>query len=574
MPSPDWTAKFRARWPSLQSPRASNLAASGQLADLFVFLSSLALLWFVVPFGDLDGMIGDNVAQVAYWRILFHQDFVGSLGTSSMKPGLILLLGGAHDLSLALFQSTALLKLVFALAGAGLAVIVARIAKQGSGTIAGFGAALYLLTKTPVMGMFVEGTSMIVFFPFLLWGVWLFSRGRDAAGAVVLCLAALIRIEAFGVLLWLALAEQLFKQRWRRFMFSSAAVAITIALTVAVYYRAQGSVARFGAGGPSVGYTYSLEPSAARRLLTSLEYGASFSYEMLFEQCGFPYLAISAVLGLAFSKWRRFYVSVFAIPLVMMLFATSGEGGNELRFYHFLAPLIAAFGASGIVVAFDLGGRFRARLPSLLWLLLALGGVTCFVLRAAVPVCSLSLTLIAAALGALFRQWRSVVPPLLWKSAWGLLFAAVLLRAVALGDWPPTSVIMQYTLDAKDLLKGKRVPKGQRVLTEDDVIYGVLVRDLRLFRRVDALQAFVVQDDTRRAELLDSTDYIAVSKRNYPTYLLKNDPFKRSRSDPFRSAILLARQGRPTNLYGHTLVPIEVSRDWIVIKVELQRDAS
>jgi hypothetical protein len=89
---------------------------------------------------------------------------------------------------------------------------------------------------------------------------------------------------------------------------------------------------------------------------------------------------------------------------------------------------------------------------------------------------------------------------------WGLLFAAVPLRAVALGDWPPTSVIMQYTLDAKDLLKGKRVPKGQRVLTEDDVIYGVLVRDLRLFRRVHALQAFVVQNDTRRAELLDSTD--------------------------------------------------------------------
>src|SRR4051812_19565528 len=132
MPFLDWTTKFRARWPWLQSARAKNLAASGQLTDLVIFLSSLALLWFVVPFGDLDGMIGDNVAQVAYWRILFNQDFVGSLGTSSMKPGLILLLGGAHDLSLALFHSTALLRLVFALAGAGLCVIVARIAKQGS----------------------------------------------------------------------------------------------------------------------------------------------------------------------------------------------------------------------------------------------------------------------------------------------------------------------------------------------------------------------------------------------------------------------------------------------------------
>ena len=37
---------------------------------------------------------------------------------------------------------------------------------------------------------------------------------------------------------------------------------------------------------------------------------------------------------------------------------------------------------------------------------------------------------------------------------------------------------------------------------------------------------------------------------------------------------LLARKGKPTNLYGHTLVPIEVSRDWIVTKVELEHDAS
>ena len=425
------------------------------------------------------------------------------------------------------------------------------------------------------MGMFVEGTSMIVFFPFLLWGVWLFSRGRDAAGAVVLCLAALIRIEAFGVLLWLALAEQLFKRRWRRFMFSSAVVAITIALTAAVYYRAQGSVARFGAGGPSVGYTYSLEPSAARRLLTSLEYGASFSYEMLFELCGFPYLAIPAVLGLAFSKWRRFYVSLLAIPMVMMLFATSGEGGNELRFYHFLAPLIAAFGASGIcsspstwVAASTLACRVC------FGYCVTLGGITCFVLRAAVPVYSLSLTLIAAALGALFRQWRIVVPPLFWKSRGGYCSRRCCSRRGTRRLATHGGAIMAYTIDAKDLLKGKRVPKGQRVLTEDDVIYGVLVRDLRLFRAVHALQAFVVQNDTRRAEMLDATDYIVVSKRNYPTYFLKNDPFQRGQSDPFRSAIVLARKGRPTNLYGHTLVPVEVSRDWIVIKVELQRDAS
>ncbi|HEY0469590.1 MAG TPA: glycosyltransferase 87 family protein, partial [Polyangiaceae bacterium] len=277
---------------------------------MLVFLGSLAAFWLVVPFGDFDTIIGDNVAQVGYWRILIDRAFVGSVGASSMKPGLILLFGAAHDLSLALFHSTGLIKIVFALAGAGLAAIVARIARPVGGKIAGVGAVIYMLTKTPVPTMFAEGTSMLVFLPLLLWGVWLFSRGRDGAGAIVLCLAALIRIEAFAVLLWLALAEQLFKRRWRAFFFSSAVVVITIALTIAVYYRVQGSVARFNAGGPPVGYIFAREPSGLTRLLGSLEYTVSSSVEMLFEQCGFPYLAIPALLALAFSQARRFYASL------------------------------------------------------------------------------------------------------------------------------------------------------------------------------------------------------------------------------------------------------------------------
>ena len=118
-----------------------------------------------------------------------------------MKPGLIVLLGSLHDLSLALLGSTLLIKGVFSLAAAGLATMVARIARELGGTIAGVGAVVYMLTQTPVPEAFRAGTSMIVFFPLLLTGVWLFSRQRETAGAVVLCLAALIRIEAFAVLL-------------------------------------------------------------------------------------------------------------------------------------------------------------------------------------------------------------------------------------------------------------------------------------------------------------------------------------------------------------------------------------
>jgi hypothetical protein len=68
--------------------------------------------------------------------------------------------------------------------------------------------------------------------------------------------------------------------------------------------------------------------------------------------------------------------------------------------------------------------------------------------------------------------------------------------------------------------------------------------------------------------MLGATDYIIVAKRNYGTYYLKYDPLGRGTSDPFRAAVVAARKGKPTNLYGYRLVPLETSRDWTVLKVE------
>src|SRR4051812_15179892 len=73
-----------------------------------VFFAALLTFWWVVPFGDVDTIIGDNIAQVAYFRVLFRPNLVGSIGASSMKPALILLLGAAHELSRVLFASTVL----------------------------------------------------------------------------------------------------------------------------------------------------------------------------------------------------------------------------------------------------------------------------------------------------------------------------------------------------------------------------------------------------------------------------------------------------------------------------------
>ena len=579
MTSPS-TRPPRAFWPIGLSRHRQVLpqARGGNYSAIFewtVFFAALATFMTVIPFGDFDTIIGDNIAQVGYWRILFDHTFVGSLGASTMKPGLIVLLGAAHDLSLAAFESTILIKLVFALSGAGLATIVACMARQGGGKIAGVGAVVYMMAATPVPSMFRDGTSMIVFFPLLFWGVWLFSRSRDAAGAIVLCLAALIRIEAFAVLLWLAVAEQLFRRRWRAFSFSTLVVSITVAFTVLVFYRLQGSVTRFNAGGPNAGYLFSHEPRVWFRFLSALKYPASASLEMAFDQCRSPYLAIPALFGFAFNPGRRIYLSLLGIPLFLLVYFSAGEGGQELRYFQFVAPAIAAFGAAGIVQAYRLGRRYRASTGSWPWVIAALGGTLCFVFVASKPAGSLSLIFIAAGFGGLLGDSLRAFSPSLPRAGLALLIWVYLLVTLENNDWGSAPKRAAYTIDALDLLKNERVPRGQRILTEDDMIYGVLARDKAFFGHATALQYFNVQDDARRAQILAATDYIVVSRRRFSMYYLRYDPLQRKDGDPFRAAIAAAhkRRRKPVSVYGSILVPIQVSRHAIVLKVEPQPSA-
>jgi len=444
--------------------------------------------------------------------------------------------------------------------------IVACIARQSASKLAPVGAIVYLMTETPVPAMFIDGTSMIVFLPLLLSGVWLFSRGRGAAGAVVLCLAALIRIEAFAVLLWLAVAEQLFKFRWRAFAFSTVVVTVSVAFTVLVYYRLQGSVARFNAGGPGAGYIYTHEHRGYIRLLGALKYPFWASAKMSFEECGSPYLALPALFGCALSRNRRFYLALLGIPLFLVVYVATGQGFGEVRYFQFLAPVIAALGAFGLAHAFDMGVRMHTHARVWLWLLVALVSLSCAIFATSKALSSLSLIFIAAGFGALSQ--KLAIAPFRARSAWALLFWFLLLRRLEHNDWQRPARLAPYTLDARDLVEHDRVPKGQRVMTEDDVIYGLLVHDANFFRELNALQYFNVQSDTRRAKILGSTDYIAVSKNDFLNYYLKWDPLGRGDSDPFRLAMQRAHKGAAVSLYGYRLLPIETSRRWTVLKVE------
>ncbi|HYQ16811.1 MAG TPA: hypothetical protein VEQ58_13660, partial [Polyangiaceae bacterium] len=394
---------------------------------------------------------------------------------------------------------------------------------------------------------------------------------RQTAGALVLCLAALVRIEAFMVLFWLAVGEQLLQRKWRAFIVSSLAVAVTVAITVVVYYRIQGSVARFNAGGPAVGYLFSREPSVVVRFVGSLKYTAIATYEMLFEHCGFPFLGAPALVAFVRAPTRRFYLATFGIAAFLMVYVTAGQGNSDVRYFDFITPLVAAFGAAGVVQLFELGGQVESKLLRRLLPLSALLGVACFVLELPNVVCSVSLVFITVGAAVALRQLRASLPslpPWLASGAWLLLIAALFVSAVRSGAWGEAPKPHGYTVDAKSMIEHELFPRGQRVLIDDDVLYGVLVDDYKVFRRAGSLQNFNVQDDAQREEILGKTDYLVMSRGGHFFFYLRYDPLQRGKSDPFRAAVLRARNGKEANAYGYRITPFKTTRRLLILKVE------
>jgi hypothetical protein len=547
-----------ARQPARRSRELPPFAA-------LVFFAALVTFWWVIPFGDLDTIIGDNIAQVAYFRVLFRPSLAGSIGASSMKPALILLLGGAHELSLLLFHSTALIKLVFAASAAGLVTIVARIAKDAGGPLAGAVAALYLVTLTPVPEMFTAGSSMIVYLPLLFWGLWLWSRGHERAGAVVLCLSALTRIESLMVLAWLCAAEQLLRRNWRGVVFTGLATALTIVFTALVYYRVQGSVERFNAGGPAVGYIFSSDPSVLHRLKGSLAFTLTASYRMLAERCGPPSFIVPALGGVLVARSRRVYAGLLGVPLFLNVYFANASGSPELRYFEFLVPAGASFGAAGLVAALEFGRTAPAGARRLAAGLLALLTVAAFALGARQVGYSALLPLGALAFGALDVFALTRLSPRLAPILLCVLLAASATAGVRCGEWSHRPKRAVYTADAKALLSSQRLPRHARVLTEDDVIYGVIVRDGGFFKHATALQYFNIQDEATRVKILDKTDYIAVSCRNHGWYYLRYDPQRRGDSDPFRAAV---GRNATARVYGRRLKLVDSTPAFRLFKVQ------
>lgn len=498
---------------------------------------------------------------------------MGGIGTPAAKPGIILLLGAFHDLSIAIFHSTVLIRVLLAVFSALLVWITARIAADVAGPVAGLIAIAYLLTRTRIAWMFMNGTSMVFFLPTLFIGVWLFSRQRQTLGVAVLCCAALFRIEALVVLAWLSISDQLLKRRWRHFTMSVAAALLTCAACLATFYVLQRDLGRLDMGGSAAGYLYFVHPNALSRYTVPLFYAGRASLLIALEHCRPPSLAALAFVGLSLHPARRTYSAVFAIAIFLVVYLTFIGGSYDVHYFDFLVPAIAGLGAAGLVQVYRLGvsTETKTKLP-MIASTGALLGVAALIPRLRDDALwALALTLPLVVLPVLVERRLRVRVPRFGQAL--LAIPAVLAIVLTLvgavwHDNDSRAMEATYTQDASLFLKTRPVPKDARVLIDDQLSCGIVIQDPGWFRKLSALQYFNVQDDVHRARILDAVDYVLASKGDFALYYLRYDPLSRGSSDAFRKAMWEAvALNQPRSVYGRTLTPVASPWPLVVLKV-------
>lgn len=467
-------------------------------------------------------MEGDNLCQIAYWKILFRPELSGSVGAAFTKPGHLVLLGLLHQLAGSF--GPVVFKAGWCLAMAACVWTLARVATDVGGRLAGV-AALPVATAVFLIE-FLAGSATIVLVPLLLLGLrfYLVKPERLVWGRLLLVLS--LHVHIFGIAaLAVAGLVRLARREWREAAVLALWSTLSLALWVAVITRIQGSLARLNSGA-AAGYAGPVDGIAGSKADYIL---GVFRAELT----GDPGLLLPLVLGVlgvagALCFGHRAYLALLAIFGVLLanLWLLSGTL-NIHRFFAAFYGLGCSVGVGSLAACLA-----QAR-------------------RQAKP---LSLALAALAIVALFASldyallgyYRQLGP-----ASAGSIFASDYLRSAGV------------------LLADRALPPSPRLMTEDDLLYPVIVRAPDRYPALTALQAFNVAPESGRRELLAKIDYIWIALDDrHPYYYLSHLPVPAWNDDPFRRLVLdLLASGRSKTLYGFTFEPVAANDDRLVIRV-------
>jgi hypothetical protein len=127
-----------------------------------------------------------------------------------------------------------------------------------------------------------------------------------------------------------------------------------------------------------------------------------------------------------------------------------------------------------------------------------------------------------------------------------------------------------FVINALDIIDRNLIPGGSSLLTEDDIIYSLVVNSPKhYFKKMFAFPYFNILSDEERESILKNIDFIYISKLNHETFFLICSDEVRWKDDSFRRNIInLLRSGQSFSLYNVTFRLVEESGYGFLIKVE------
>lgn len=464
---------------------------------------------------------GDNLCQIAFWKILFYPNLAGSIGASFTKPGQLVVLGVLNELNSLFGSWTFSIGMCLIMACCVFSLIV--VASDIGGRIAGIIA--FPVISGIFLVEFMHGSYSILLIPIHFLGLkfYFYDPKRKNLGRLLLLLSIHFHIQVVAVLaaIWFML---LIKRDWKELLVFSGGGVLSLALWVAVIVRIQGSMARLNSGA-AAGYvadynSFNAYPTGDKLgyLLEAIKGSFEDNY---FYVIFLAVLALFGIVGCLYYGFRQ-YLQIFSIlALLTVNVLLLGGGFNFERYFALLYAFAVSVGVGAIVRFVGVVMSERRHYQTIL---------ACLAVLLLVMMFDFSI------LTRLINSKPDVLP---------------------------------FVASALTLRTDKIIPDQVRLMTEDDFLYPLVVLQPERYSRLAALQYFNVANEAQRRDILNKIDYIWIAVNGeHPFYYLEYVPEKRWVMDPFRLMTLgMLKTMQPRTLYGHRFVPVNLNSERLVIKV-------
>jgi len=508
---------------------------SKNIAWLLFFFAISIFYYFVyyLPF-RFSQLAGDGMCQVAYWYSLFDPVLRGSTCASNTKPGWSVLLGFCHEFYRAFNQSDLLLRLITSLSLASLVWIITRTSVKVGGWAAGICSFLLSFLNPVFFRWYIKSESYLFFLPCVMFGLWFYAKGREKIGGILLVLGIFFRIEAVLVVLFVC-AFEFAKSHYKKGLFLGTALVIAILLWLCFIYIVQGDFSRLDCGA-AAGYNAFYKDKNFLNIFTStryyLESWQKYFNIMKLDLFLFPFM-LFAILTI---KDARLYLAISGAFIVYFMNILFLGGTNQVSCLMVMHPFNIALGCAGL---FALAGRIEKNIN----------------LRNKLTVI---LTVLFSAIIINFIIHSGIVHDLMSLSGSGKE-GDIVIRTVK-----------PFVINAADIINRKLIPEKSNILTEDDIIYSLIVSGPKDYLgHMTAFPYFNACSERERAAILSRTSFVYISKLKHFTFFLVTSDLVSWKEDAFREKMInLLKTREPFNVYNVRFSLIEESDYGFLIKVE------